>query len=194
MRWPVQNWSRRGNYFGTADAVWVHGCLRFERGAWMWKDGLPCVSHSFGCSDFAGDWALLLELRFLARSARWRACERTSLSRVLTLIGRQYEGPDLTPLTYLLNNSETTCSKRFFHADFKLKEFCNGYFHLVLSVPVPMKKIKTKTKKQTLFYRCKMETQGLWSSVVLCPGAPCLEQSSSPHPTQLLPLTVQTFP
>ena len=125
----------------------------------------------------------------MARSARWRACERTSLSRVLTLIGRQYEGPDLTPLTYLLNNSETTCSKRFFHADFKLKEFCNGYFHLVLSVPVPMKKIKTKTKKQTLFYRCKMETQGLWSSVVLCPGAPCLEQSSSPHPTQLLPFS-----
>ena len=43
-------------------------------------------------------------------------------------------------------------------------------------------------------FQCKMETQGLWSPVVLCSGAPCLEQSSSPHPTQLLPLTVQNFP
>ena len=29
----------------------------------------------------------------------------------------------------------------------------------------------------------KMETQDLWSPVVLCSGAPCLEQSSSPHQT-----------
>ena len=42
-------------------------------------------------------------------------------------------------------------------------------------------------------FQCKMETQGLWSPVVVCSGA-CLEQSSSPHPTQLLPLTVQNFP
>ena len=115
----------------------------------------------------------------MARSARWRACERTSLSRVLTLIGRQYEGPDLTPLTYLLNNSETTCSKRFFHADFKLKEFCNGYFHLVLSVPVPMKKIKTKTKKQTLFCaKWKLKGCGRRSFSV---QAPLVWNSLPPH-------------
>ena len=115
----------------------------------------------------------------MARSDRRRSCERTSLSRVLTLIGRQYEGPDLTPLTYLLNNSETTCSKRFFHADFKLKEFCNGYFHLVLSVPVPMKKIKTKTKKQTLFCaKWKLKGCGRRSFSV---QAPLVWNSLPPH-------------
>ena len=64
----------------------------------------------------------------MARSARWRACERTSLSGLLTLLKWQYEGPDLTPLTYHLNNSETTCSEISFHADFKLKEVCDEYF------------------------------------------------------------------
>ena len=39
---PGQNWSRSGKYFGTADAVWVHGYLRFEPGAWKWNEGLPC--------------------------------------------------------------------------------------------------------------------------------------------------------
>ena len=58
--------------------------------------------------------------------------------------------------------------------------------HLVLSVPVQMKKTTT--------FLCKMETQELWSPVALCSGVPCLEQSSSPHPTQLLPLTVKNFP
>ena len=43
-------------------------------------------------------------------------------------------------------------------------------------------------------FLCKMETEGLWPPVVLCSGAPGLELSSSPHPTQLLPLTVQDFP
>ena len=43
------------------------------------------------------EWALLQELRLLARSARWRACQRTSLSGLLTLFRWQYEGPDLTP-------------------------------------------------------------------------------------------------
>ena len=43
-------------------------------------------------------------------------------------------------------------------------------------------------------FQCKVETQGLWSPVVFCSGAPCLKQSSSPHPTQLLRLTVQNFP
>ena len=32
-----------GAYFGTADAVWVHGYLRFEPGAWKWNEGLPCA-------------------------------------------------------------------------------------------------------------------------------------------------------
>ena len=43
MRWPVQNWGRQGKYFGTDDAVWVHGYLRFEPGAWKWNEGLPCL-------------------------------------------------------------------------------------------------------------------------------------------------------
>ena len=33
-------------------------------------------------------------------------------------------------------------------------------------------------------FLCKMKTQELWSPVVLCSGAPCLEQSFSAHPTQ----------
>ena len=44
MRKPVQNWSRQGSYFWTADAIWVHGYLRFEPGAWKWNEGLPCLS------------------------------------------------------------------------------------------------------------------------------------------------------
>ena len=43
MRQPVQNWSRQGKYFGTADAVWVHAYLRFEPCAWKWNEGLPCL-------------------------------------------------------------------------------------------------------------------------------------------------------
>ena len=31
------------NYFGTVDAVWVHGYLRFEPGAWKWNEGLSCL-------------------------------------------------------------------------------------------------------------------------------------------------------
>ena len=64
----------------------------------------------------------------MACSVRWRVCEPTLLSGLLTLYRQQYEGPDLTPLTYHLNNLETTCSERIFHADFKSKEFCNEYF------------------------------------------------------------------
>ena len=33
-------------------------------------------------------------------------------------------------------------------------------------------------------FQCKMETQGLWSLVILCSGASCLEQPSSPPLTQ----------
>ena len=36
----------QGKYFGTADAVWVPGYLRFEPGAWKWNEGLPCL-----CAD-----------------------------------------------------------------------------------------------------------------------------------------------
>ena len=38
---------------------------------------------------------------------------------------------------------------------------------------------------------CKMETQGLWSPVVLCSSTLWLRQPSSSHPTQQFPLTVQ---
>ena len=48
--------------------------------------------------------------------------------RVCLLFRWQYDGPDVTPLTYHLNNSETTCSEIIFHTDFKSKEFCNKYF------------------------------------------------------------------
>ena len=44
MRYPVQKWSRRGNYFGTVDAALVHGYLLFEPGIGMWDEGLPCLS------------------------------------------------------------------------------------------------------------------------------------------------------
>ena len=33
-----------GNYFWTADAAWVHRYLRFEPSAWIWNEGLPCLS------------------------------------------------------------------------------------------------------------------------------------------------------
>ena len=46
------------------------------------------------------------------------------------MLGGQYEGPDLTPLTYHLNNSETTCSERILHADFKSKEFFSTFSKL----------------------------------------------------------------
>ena len=57
----------------------------------------------------------------MARSTRRRACERTSLMGLLTLCRWQYKGSDLAPLTFHLNNSETTCSDTIFHADFKSK-------------------------------------------------------------------------
>ena len=69
------------------------------------------------------------------------------------------------------------------------------YLSSCLSVYTPSRTLRSSSdgKKKNSF-QCKMETQGLWSPVVLCSGAPCLEQSSSLHPTQLLPLTVQNFP
>ena len=69
-----------------------------------------------------------MELWFLAHSARQYTCERTSLSGLLTLFRWQYEGPDLTPLTYHLNNSETTCSEIMFHVDFKSKSSAMNTF------------------------------------------------------------------
>ena len=66
----------------------------------------PAGIDSEVCSVKLRKWALLPELLFLARSARWRACERTWLWGLNTLFRRQYEGPDLTPLTCRLNNSE----------------------------------------------------------------------------------------
>ena len=30
---------QKGQYFGTADAVWVHGYLHFEPGTWKWNEG-----------------------------------------------------------------------------------------------------------------------------------------------------------
>ena len=30
------NWITVANYFGTPPADWVHGCLYFEPGAWIW--------------------------------------------------------------------------------------------------------------------------------------------------------------
>ena len=44
MRQSAPKWSRRGSYFGTADAVWAQGYLRFEPGAWKWNEALPCLS------------------------------------------------------------------------------------------------------------------------------------------------------
>ena len=68
---------------------------------------------------------LLSNKCFCYSYASWHAplaCERTSLSGLRTLFRWQNEGgPDLTPLTFHLNNSETTCSEMIFHADFKSK-------------------------------------------------------------------------
>ena len=64
----------------------------------------------------------------MARFASWHTCEWTSLSGLLTLFRWQYEGPDLTPLTYHLNNSETTCSEIMFHVDFKSKSSAMNTF------------------------------------------------------------------
>ena len=64
----------------------------------------------------------------LARSTRWCKCEKALLLGLLTLSRRQDDGPDLTPITYHLNHSKTTYSERIFHADLKLKEFCNEHF------------------------------------------------------------------
>ena len=44
---PMRNWSRRGNYFGTADAVWMHGYLRFHPGTWMWNEEFTCLSADY---------------------------------------------------------------------------------------------------------------------------------------------------
>ena len=83
----------------------------------------------------------------MARSARRRACERTSLSGLLTLFRWQYEGPDLTPLTYPLNNSETTCSEKNFHAGFRSKESAMDTF-AVLQEERKKKEEKRKEKKK----------------------------------------------
>ena len=66
------------------------------------------------------------------------------------------------------------------------------YLSSCLSLYTPSRALRSSSDEKS--FLCKMETQGLWSLVILCPGAPCLKQSSSPHPTQLLPFTVQNFP
>ena len=68
------------------------------------------------------------------------------------------------------------------------------YLSSCLSLYTPSRTLRSSSDEKNNSFLCKMETQGLWSPVVLCSGAPCLEQSSSSHPTQLLPLTVQNFP
>ena len=85
----------------------------------------------------------------MARSARRRACERTSLSGLLTLFRWQYEGPDLTPLTYPLNNSETTCSEIIFHAGFRSKESAMDTF----AVLQEERKRKEKKRNYIPYYR-----------------------------------------
>ena len=67
------------------------------------------------------------------------------------------------------------------------------YLSSCLSVYTPSRTLRSSSDEEKNSFQCKMETQGLWSPVDLCSGAPCLKQSSSPHPTQLLPLTVQNF-
>ena len=69
------------------------------------------------------------------------------------------------------------------------------YLSSCLSVYTPSRTIRfssdLKIKIKKIF---RVEIPGLWPLVILGSGAPCLEQSSSPHPTQQFPLTVENFP
>ena len=58
---------RTGKYFGTADAVWMHGYLRFEPGAWKWNEGLPCL-----CADCKIRISLIL-FKFSHSILHWTA-------------------------------------------------------------------------------------------------------------------------
>ena len=64
------------------------------------------------------------------------------------LLRWQYVGPDLTPLTYNLNNSETTSSEKKIHAEFKSKEICNEYFRSASEKRkhIPLKALYSKPK------------------------------------------------
>ena len=63
--------------------------------------------------------------------------------------------------------------------------FDSTLYHIssYLSVYTPFRTLRSSFDKNNSSL-CKMETQGLSSPVVLCSGAPCLEQSSFPHLTQ----------
>ena len=98
-----------------------------------------------------------MELWFLAHSARQYACERTSLSGLLTLFRWQYEGPDLTLLTFHLNNSEITCSEIIFHADFKLKDSAMNTFAVLQKRK--KKKEEKKERKYIPYYKHSISTK-----------------------------------
>ena len=72
--------------------------------------------------------------------------------------------------------------------------FDSTLYHIssYLSVYTPFRTLRSSFDKNNSSL-CKMETQGLWSLLVLCSGTACLEQPFSPHPTRQFPFTVQNF-
>ena len=92
--------------FGTAEAVWVHGYLRFEPGARMWNEGFPCLSADckifissvlFQFSHSIWDWTALSLIFFWGvRGGGWGGFFKTFL-----------EGPvdHMTHKVYIMNRS-----------------------------------------------------------------------------------------
>ena len=137
--------------------------------SFKWSIVSTIISFHLATIDWFLAWgvecALLLELRFLARSTRRCACERTLLLGLLTMFRWQYEGPDLILLTYNLSNSETTCSERSFLADYKSEEFCNEYF-----CNASKKKKEKKKKRKYISYMSTLfqpkRVWLMWNSVI----------------------------
>ena len=110
------------------------------------------------------------------------------------VVFRQSKDDHVTPLLKKLHWLPGKERILFKIATFDIVCLMPTYLLSCLSVILSLSRTLRSNSDGKNSFLCKMETQGLWSPVVLCSGAPCLKQSSSPHPTQLLPRTVQNFP